>query len=421
MVVRPWSDGSRNSRGYAGQMAVSARRSLIRRVPPGAWAAGLWCLGTAYSVRGYTGLASAPRFYPPLVAGAWPLIAAATAAAVAGGRLLRRRPLLALGLLIAGSFAVALAVRSAAITTLHFAGIDVAFGFVMATGRRRTRIAAAVITLAVLPGFAETRLLLGMTVRVSNVGSSGSTLDWLALALIVIAGLIGNSVRQAREYAQRLSARTAAAAVTGERLRISRELHDMVAHSIGIIALQAGAAARVIDTQPEGARQAMIAVETTSRETLAGLRRLLGALREGELGTEPAPLQPAPGLADVGQLATATTAAGVRVDVHWHGERRPLPPDIDQSAYRIIQESVTNVVRHAGAPSCKVYITYVDEALSIEVTDRGQGGAGDAGFGLAGMRERVALLHGEFTAGPRPGGGFGVLARVPVPQPARAR
>jgi signal transduction histidine kinase len=243
----------------------------------------------------------------------------------------------------------------------------------------------------------------------------------LVLSLMAVAGLVGNSVRQARQYAQRLSARTAAAAVTGERLRISRELHDMVAHSIGIIALQAGAAARVIDTQPDGARQALIAVETTSRETLSGLRRLLGGLRDGELGAEPAPLQPAPGLADVGQLAAVTTAAGVRVDVHWHGERRPLPPDIDQSAYRIIQESVTNVVRHAGAPSCKVYITYLDGALSIEVTDRGWGGADDAGFGLTGMRERVALLRGEFTAGPRPGGGFGVLARLPVPLPARAR
>ena len=248
------------------------------------WAAGLWCLGTAYSVRGYTGLASAPRFYPPLAPGAWPLIAAATAAAVAGGRLLRRRPLLALGLLIAASFAVALAVRSTAIVTLNFAAIDVAFGFVMATQPRRARIAAAVMTLAVLPGYAEARLLPGLPVRFSHVTSGGSNLEWLALALIVIAGLIGNSVRQAREYAQRLSARTAAEAVTAERLRISRELHDMVAHSIGIIALQAGAAARVMDTQPDGARRAMMAVESTSRETLSGLRRMLVALRGAEPG-----------------------------------------------------------------------------------------------------------------------------------------
>jgi signal transduction histidine kinase len=413
---------------------AATRRSLIRRVPPGVWAAGLWLAGTVYAVRGYTGLASAPRFYSPLVPWAWPLITAATAAAVAGGRLLRRRPLLALSLLAGASFVVALAVRSAAIVTLNFVAIDVAFGFVMATQRRRARVTAAVMTLAVLPGYAETRLLLGLPVRVSSVGGSGSTLDWLALALIVIAGLTGNSVRQAREYAQRLSARAAAAAVTAERLRISRELHDMVAHSIGIIALQAGAAARVMDTQPEGARQAMVAVETTSRETLSGLRRMLVALRGAEPGgagprgagrgtqPEPVPLQPAPGLADVGRLAEATTAAGVRVDVRWHGERQPLPPDLDLSAYRIIQESVTNVVRHAAVTSCQVSISYLGGALSIEITDRGQGGdPAGTGYGLAGMRERAALLHGDFTAGPLPDGGFRVLARLPVPQPARAR
>jgi signal transduction histidine kinase len=403
-------------------MAATSGRSLIRRVPPGVWVAGLWCLGTVYSVRGYTGLASAPRFYPPLVPGAWPLIATATGAAVAGGRLLRQRPLLALALLIAASFVVALTVRSAAIVTLNFAAVDVAFGFAMATQRRRSRITAAIMTLAVLPGYAETRVLLGLPVRFSNIAGSGSWLDWLALALIVIAGLIGNSVRQAREYAQRLGARAAAEAVTAERLRISRDLHDLVAHSIGIIALQAGAAARVIDTQPAGARQAMMAVETTSRETLSGLRRMLGALRQDERGAGPAPLQPAPGLADVERLAETTTAAGVRVDVRWHGERQPLPPDIDLSAYRIIQEAVTNVVRHAAVSSCEVSIGYLGEVLAIEITDRGRGGAPTGtGYGLAGMRERVALLRGDFTAGPHRGGGFRVLARLPVPQPARAR
>ena len=117
------------------------------------------------------------------------------------------------------------------------------------------------------------------------------------------------------------------------------------------------------------------------------------------------------------RLAEVTTAAGVRVDVRWHGERQPLPPDIDLSAYRIIQESVTNVVRHAAVSCCEVSISYLGEALAIEITDRGQGGGpAGTGYGLAGMRERVALLHGDFTAGPRPDGGFRVLARVPVPE-----
>jgi signal transduction histidine kinase len=129
-----------------------------------------------------------------------------------------------------------------------------------------------------------------------------------------------------------------------------------------------------------------------------------------------------PGLADVDRLAAATTAAGVRVDVQWQGERCPLPPDIDLAAYRIVQESVTNVVRHAGTRSCRVRITRDDEALSIEVADDGHGLTGDPGAvtsgtecGLAGMRERVALLRGDFAAGPGPAGGFLVTARLPVP------
>src|SRR5262249_25148912 len=132
------------------------------------------------------------------------------------------------------------------------------------------------------------------------------------------------------------------------------------------------------------------------------------------------PLQPVPGLADVDRLAADTTAAGVCVDVRWQGQRRPLPPDIDLSAYRIIQESVTNVVRHAGTRSCQVSLEYREQEIAIEVADRGQGGMSPpgTGYGLAGMRERAALLKGHFTAGPQSGGGFLVSARLPVPEAA---
>jgi signal transduction histidine kinase len=133
-----------------------------------------------------------------------------------------------------------------------------------------------------------------------------------------------------------------------------------------------------------------------------------------------------PGLADLERLAAATTAAGVRVDVQWRGERRPLPPDIDLAAYRIVQESVTNVVRHAGVRSCQVLIAHDDETLAVEIADRGHGRGGSitgtgyggttgTGCGLAGMRERVALLRGEFSAAPQPEGGFLVTARLPLP------
>jgi signal transduction histidine kinase len=272
------------------------------------------------------------------------------------------------------------------------------------------------MALGALPGYAITRSLLGLPLHFADQShDSWNYKQWSTLALTaVIAWLVGHSVRQGREYAQQLSAHTAARAVAAERLRISRELHDMVAHSIGIIALQAGAAAQVIHTQPGRAREAMIAVETTGRETLTGLRRMLGALRQAE---QASPLHPLPGLADVDRLAAATTAAGVRVEVRWQGQRRPLPPEIDLSAFRIIQESVTNVVRHAGTRSCRVFIDHREEDLAIEVIDSGRGSDAmiDTGYGLAGMRERVALLHGDFTARPRPEGGFQVTARLPVP------
>jgi signal transduction histidine kinase len=356
--------------------------------------------------------------------------------------LLRRRALPAIGLLIVGSVAAALAHGSPTIALAHYVAVDVALGFIVATRPRLISSAALALTIAVLPGYARVRMALGTP---PYSGAPG----WEVYALTaVVAWLAGDSVRRARQYAGRLRAHAVAEAVAAERLRISRELHDMVAHSIGIIALQAGAAARVIDTQPQRAREALSEVENASRETLAGLRRMLGPLRQLEQGQlekgplEPGQLQPdqperrqahpdlpgsMPGLADVDRLAAATTAAGVRVDVRWQGERCPLPPDIDLAAYRIVQESVTNVVRHAGTRSCRVRISRDDEALSIEVADDGAGRHGEpggvasgTGYGLAGMRERAALLHGDFAAGPVPAGGFVVTARLPVPTETRA-
>jgi len=166
----------------------------------------------------------------------------------------------------------------------------------------------------------------------------------------------------------------------------------MVAHSIGIVALQAGAARRVIDTQPCRAREALGEIEAASREVLAGLRRTLGALRDGDPGDAAGRTPPAatPGLADIDGLAAATAAAGVRVDVRWLGQRRALPQEISLSAYRIIQEAVTNVVRHADTHACQVTVDCREDELSIEVVDagRGRGTTTGTGYGLLGMRER---------------------------------
>jgi signal transduction histidine kinase len=306
-----------------------------------------------------------------------------------------------------------LALEPAAFFLIAPAGVAV--GFIAATRARPVSITAAVITLGVLARYAGPGMPPGFPTRTSSVPA-------VAVAT-VIAWLAGQSIRQNRLHAETLRIQAEAQAVTAERLRIARELHDMVAHSIGVIAIQAGAGSRVIGTQPAQARNALAAIEATSRQALAGLRHTLGAPPGPRPGPGPAPaLDPAPGLDGLGQLATTAMRAGVRVDVRWRGQRRPLPAVIDQSAFRIIQEAVTNVVRHAGTGCCQVIIDQHDDEVAIEVLDDGRGGADDAtGYGIAGMRERAGLLGGRLSAGPRPEGGFTVAARLPLPVAAAAR
>ncbi|MDP9868043.1 MULTISPECIES: sensor histidine kinase [Streptosporangium] len=300
-----------------------------------------------------------------------------------------------------------------------FLAADVLVGLLTALRPRRAGLAAAAVTLVVQETIWQVDLL--------RHGLRGWASGFLALSVllglgVLVACMAGLVVRQRRAYDRALRAHAEARVITDERLRIARELHDTVAHSIGIIAIQAGAGARVIDHRPEQARQALDAIEATSRQTLRGLRHMLGVLRETgdeRLGAPPEPA-PAAGLADVDRLAETTTAAGVRVDVRRHGRPRPLPAAVDRSAFRIVQESVTNVLRHAGTGRCQVVIGYGDEDLRIEVVDDGRGAVTPAsalegsGHGIAGMRERVALLGGDFGAGPRPEGGFRVTARLPL-------
>lgn len=328
--------------------------------------------------------------------------------------LLRRHPLPATALMLVGTFTVLAQRPSWEVVYLLVLANDAAVLSVVASRARGVALAAAVPTLLV-------------QIASASYFTSGSdvyvrTLVVLALALVA-AWMIGLSIRERREHAVAQRAQSAAQAVAAERLRIARELHDMIAHSIGVIAIQAGVGSRVIGTQPDEARKALVSIEATSRETLAGLRRTLGTLRRTGPGpgAEPVSLDPAPGLADVERLAASTSAgAGVRVELRWHGERRAIPGDIDLSAYRIVQEAVTNVVRHAGTRSCRVSVEYGSGEVSVEIVDDGRGcEPGDieraGGWGLVGMRERVGLLGGRLTAGPRPEGGFRVAARLPVP------
>ncbi|MER8071174.1 sensor histidine kinase [Streptomyces sp. NPDC094034] len=340
---------------------------------------------------------------------------------------LRRAPVLALALALLGSTAVVVGPPSSADADLSasyqgqflsYLAVDLTLGFIVATRARRASIVAAATSLVVqillVGGFTHGD---GLTVNL--------VITLLAMAAACTVGLLS---RERREHAVELRAQEVAEAVIAERLRIARELHDMVAHSIGIIAIQAGVGSRVIRTQLAEAQEALRAIEATSRETLSGLRRTLVALRRADPDAEVsgrAPITPSPGLADLERLAAATADAGVRVDVRVDvrhgGEQRPLPADIDLSAYRIVQEALTNVVRHADTGHCRVTIEYGDGELSVEIVDDGRGATGDGpahGFGIVGMRERVALLHGRLSAGPRPEGGFRVAARLPLPDPA---
>jgi signal transduction histidine kinase len=346
-------------------------------------------------------------------------------ALLASALLLRRRPLTALAVLLLGGSAAAMTLKSPVpASTLQIAAacaVGLEICYIAATRTRRVSVTGVAMAGAGL-------LILLLEVPSPGVHRDGIVAPTVAPVTVavplvtIIAWLIGNSIRQAQAQAELVRAQAAAQTVMAERLRIARELHDIVAHSIGIIAIQAGSGRRVFDARPDEARDALAAIEATSREALSGLRRMLTGLRRADPGPGPgqAPLGPAPGLAGIERLAAMTLEAGVQVDVDWHGSREPLPADIDASAFRIIQEAVTNVVRHAGTGQCQVSIDQRDGQLSIEVTDSGRGGSmTGTGYGITGMRERAALLGGDFSAGPRPGGGFRVAARLPLPAPVR--
>ena len=256
--------------------------------------------------------------------------------------------------------------------------------------------------------------------------------------LVVVAWLIGYSVRQQHAYRagrheqaeQQARERLAEARRAGaeERLQIAREVHDVVAHTMSVIAVQAGVASYVGTAEPGEAIRALSSIEETSRGALREMRALLNLLRAGSDGTAPdqreAGLVPVPGLADLGTLAARTGEAGVRVEVDVRGERRGLPAGLDLAAYRVIQEAVTNVIKHAATDRCTVTVDYRADSLAVEIADAGIGtgagavraddGCSRAGHGIAGMRERVSMYRGEFRAGPRPGGGFRVAASFPL-------
>jgi len=478
--------------------AARQRPPLAKRLSPRHWAALDYIAGAVFGLILFATLRhSVVRVienpygfvpYRPLSL-TWPLAMVLVLVAVIAVGMRRRRPAFMLGVLLAGSVVVTTLIGPENGALTYF--LPVAYVLYLVAATYEHRQAAVRVLVAVFATLAADAVLMHLTGG-GFIPSGG--LVSVALC-VILAWFTGYIVRQRRRYAVRLQDEAASKAVAEERLRIARELHDVVAHSMSVIAVQAGYGQYVIDTQPADARNALGAIQATSREALDEMRRMLGALRQADEtdhgdaaaradGGSPAvrtpggadcevngsaPLFPAPGLADLDRLLSRTASAGVRVDVTRCGQPRELPASIDLSAYRIVQEALTNVVKHARTSSCQVLIGYGHDELVLEITDNGAGlpamagaevragfgaglgagFAGDAGFGagfgeglaggrpalavsamraadgtsviggtghgIIGMRERVSLLGGEFSAGPRPGYGFGVSAHIPLP------
>jgi signal transduction histidine kinase len=363
----------------------------------------------------------------------WPelaLVIALAALAALPVALRRIRPLPAFGAILVLSAAVATIVPVEAAVLAFPAAY--ALYTVAVTYRRLVSASALAVALAL------------ETVLAFLGGIAANTLVPIGLLLIVF-WTFGTMARQRRAYASGLQQQAASQAVAEERLRIARELHDVVAHSMAVIAVQAGFGQYVIDSQPGQAREALGAIQATSRDALDEMRRMLSVLRQGDTpavldaagvtgagggsgepggpdGRPAAPRTPVGGLRDLDRLITRVGHAGVHVDLRVDGPPVDVPASVDLSAFRIIQEALTNVVKHAATPDCQVRLAYRERELSLEVLDEGDAGqaaaAGAAGLstghGLIGMRERVHLCGGEFSAGPRPGRGFRVAATLPL-------
>ncbi|HEY3205727.1 MAG TPA: sensor histidine kinase [Gaiellaceae bacterium] len=267
--------------------------------------------------------------------------------------------------------------------------------------------------------------LLSAVVVAENPGPVTAT-DVVFVAIVsALPFLAGMLLRSRERHADELRRRAsdlerdreerARVAIEEERARIARELHDVVGHAVGVMTVQAGAARLLVDRDPERAWQSMLAVEEAGRQALAEMRRMLAVLRADG---KPNEFGPQPGLADLEQLVMQVRDAGLPVEITVEGEPSRLPPGLDLAAYRIVQEALTNVRKHAGDARTLVHLRYERDGLDLAVENEGallRGGAeSESGHGLIGMRERAGLYGGELTAGPRPEGGFAVRVHLPV-------
>jgi signal transduction histidine kinase len=336
-------------------------------------------------------------------------------------------------LLLAGSIALVWRRRYPAAIAAVFVALSVAQAAAGVSMHTAVTPVVALLVLAWSVGAYEPRprAVLGIVVIVGGIWISiavdmlrgtdhyvGTDFPWIG-ALLAMPWLVGllfhsrtRSLRAAESAVERLE-RERLAVVAEERARIARELHDVIAHSVSVMVVQAGAAEEMLKRDAARAGEPIRAVQETGRQALVEMSRLVGLLRDDghELG-----LAPQPGLDNLEELLAQVRAAGLAVELEVEGDRLGLPLGVDVSAYRVVQEALTNALKHAGHANTRVRLRYGRDSVEVEVEDDGAGtGNGHVGgHGLVGMRERVSVFGGEFTAGPRPEGGFAVRARLPL-------
>jgi signal transduction histidine kinase len=349
----------------------------------------------------------------------------------------RRFPLTAFGVLVLGAVATRQYATDITFLVIVFAGYSaVAYSRFRNTALLSMPVAGVIVAAAFWTAAPATSAGSAVPVQALPIpGPPAFTADYpwrlpglLVAASLVLIAVVGNAVR-ARDRIRRLRAEHEAAtrrALDQERARIAGELHDVVTHNVSVMIVQAGAARQVLTESPDEAREALLAVESSGRAAMTELRHLLGLLTPAAATEEARPdedLRPQPGLGQLRPLIDRVSAAGLPVELHVAGEPRGLPPGQDLAAFRVVQEALTNVIKHAGKPPTTVTLDYRADDLVVEVADAGRPipAAGPAltvapgaGRGLLGLRERMTLYGGELVAQPQPSGGWLVRARMPV-------
>ncbi len=325
------------------------------------------------------------------------------------------------------------AVRLLNIQEMSFVAIAaiIAIFSTAAYGGRRRNLACAICIAAIVGSISYMVVFSGTVVLPIDRFLFGATNLILNLLIFLPVWWFGNTLRKSREQTLQLRERTeqlaqereenAHRAVFDERVRIARELHDVLAHHVSVMGIQAGAARQVLTQYPDKALNSLNLIEASSRQAVAELYRLLGLLRdEKQVET----FTPQPGLRQLEKLVGDMQTSGLRVEVKTEGEKREIPQAVDLSAYRIVEEALTNTLKHAGPAKATVVLTYQKDALVLDIADTGKGATNredqqPGGRGLIGMRERVKLLKGEFWAGNAPNGGFHVSAKLPLSEWAK--